>query len=97
MLKQKGNVQRAIVNSLTLSATLFSDVSNQSDTHWAFSFGERVLNEFNVRVDIAVEVLIESAGLELGIVAPGDFCSSHQYRDALELSRQMKTCNVKKT
>jgi hypothetical protein len=29
-------------------------------------------------------VLIESARLELGIKASSDFCSSHQYLDALE-------------
>jgi len=70
--------------SLTLSAATLLDVSYQSDTHWVFSFGESVFDELDIGADVAVKVLIESARLELGIKAPSDFCSSHQYLDALE-------------
>jgi hypothetical protein len=70
-----------MMKSLTLSAAAFSDVSNQSDTHWVFTPSESVFNELNVRLDIAVKVLTESAGLELGIIALSNFCSCHQYRD----------------
>jgi hypothetical protein len=71
-------------SSLTLSAATILDISYQSDTHWVFAFGESVFDELDIGVDIAVKVLIKSARLELGIKAPSDFCSSHQYIDALE-------------
>ena len=71
-------------NSLTLSAAVFSDVSDQSDTHWVFTSRESVFDELDIRLNVAVKVLIESARLELGIIAPSNFCSSHQYRDERE-------------
>jgi hypothetical protein len=71
-------------SSLTLSAATLLDVSYQGDTHWVSAFGKSVFDELDIGVDIAVKVLIESARLELGIKTPSDFCSSHQYLDALE-------------
>jgi len=71
-------------SSLTLSAATILDVSYQGDTHWVFAFGEGVFDELYIGVDVAIKVLIESARLELGIKAPSNFCSSHQYLDALE-------------
>jgi hypothetical protein len=71
-------------SSLTLCAATLLDVSYQGDTHWVFAFGEGVFDELDIGVDVAVKVLIESARLELGIKASSDFCSSHQYLDALE-------------
>jgi hypothetical protein len=79
-------VQRAstTTKALTLYAGVLSDITNQSDSHWVFTSSESLLDELDIWLDIAVEVLIKSARLEFGIEASSNFCSRHQYCDELE-------------
>jgi len=59
------------MNSLTLSA--LCNVSDQGNTQRVVTFGYSVFDELNVRVDVAVEVLLESTDLELGIIEFDNF------------------------
>src|SRR5882757_1131847 len=59
------NVLGGIERCLTLSRLAISNVLDQGDANWIFTSGASLLDELDIRRDIADEVLLESARLEL--------------------------------
>ena len=64
-----GGVERC----LTLSRLAISNVLDQGDANWIFTSGASLLDELDIRRDIADEVLLESARLELQVKALSNF------------------------
>ena len=64
-----GGIERC----LTLSRLAISNVLDQDDANWIFTSGASLLDELDIRCDIANEVLLESTRLELKVKALGNF------------------------
>jgi len=62
-----------IERRLTLSRLAISNVLDQGDANWIFTSGTSLLDELDIRRDIADEVLLESARLELQVKALSNF------------------------
>jgi hypothetical protein len=67
------NVLGGIERCLTLSRLAISNVLDQGDANWIFTSGASLLDELDIRRDIADEVLLESARLELQVKALSNF------------------------
>jgi hypothetical protein len=64
-----GGIERC----LTFSRLAISNTLEQGDSNWIFASGESLLDELDVRRDIAEKVLLESARLELKVKAHSNF------------------------
>jgi hypothetical protein len=67
------SVLGGIERCLTLSRLAISNVLDQGDANWIFTSGASLLDELDIRRDIANEVLLESTRLELKVKALGNF------------------------
>ena len=58
---------------LTLSRLACSNILKQGDSNWIFTSGTSLLDELDIGLDVAIEVLCKSAGFELEVKAFGNF------------------------